>query len=134
LKSESVHTLYEVFKARGAVDTRTPDWLVFVGTKEMPECDRNLIIVSIGTLRVLPREAIEAGKREEVFYSNLSAQKRAAMPKEGKWVREMVSEEMLRQYGMPIDQEILIVNRSLLKRELTRFVESLYSRLAQRKY
>jgi len=130
LNSEVLRALHDILKTRAAVDTHTPDWLFFFGTKEFSQDTRNLFVLSITTLRVLPKEAVEVGKREEVFYSTLPAEKRAAMPKEGKWVREMVSEEMLRQYGMPVDQDILIVERSLLKKELSQFVDNFYLRLA----
>jgi hypothetical protein len=131
LKSNAMRSLYNIFKGRGAVESRAPDWLFCLETREMTAYKGDLVVVSITTLRVLPKEAIEAGKREELFYSSLSAEKRAAMPKEGKWVREMVSEEMLRQYGMPVDQDILIVKRDLIDAELSKFADKFYSMLAQ---
>ncbi len=134
LTNEVMRALYDNLKTRGAVDTHTPDWLFVVGTKELPQDTEGKVVVSIMTLHVLPKEAIEAGKREEVFYSNLSAEKKAALPKEGKWVRELMSEEMLHQFGMPTDQDIIISKRHMLNEELSRFVASFYLQYAHPKH
>jgi hypothetical protein len=134
LKPEMMRALYDMLKTRGAVDTRTPDWLFVVGTTELPQDTSGRVVVTITTLHVLPKEAIEVVKREEVFYSYLSAEKRGALPKEGKWVREMVSEEMLHQFGMPIDQHIIVGKRSMLKDELLKFVDGFYLQFARPKY
>lgn len=134
LTNEVMRALYDNLKTRGAVDTHTPDWLFVLGTKELPRDTEGRVVVSIMTLHVLPKEAIEAGKREEVFYSNLSAEKKAALPKEGKWVRELLSEEMLHQFGMPIDQDIIISERHMLKEELSQFVASFYLQYAHPKH
>jgi len=128
LKQGAMRTLYDILKARGAVDTGTPDWLFVVGTKEMPEDKAKRVVISVMTLGVLPKEAIEAGKRQEVFYSSLPAEKRAALPREGKWVREMVSEEMLQQFGTPVEQEIIIARRTMIRQELSRFVDHFYQK------
>ena len=129
LSSEAIHTLHAILLSRGAVDVHKPDRLFFVGAKLIPDTARDLVAVSISTLIVLPEEAIAAGKKEEVFYSHLPDDKKAALPKEGKWIREMVSEEMLRQYGMPEDQDILIFKRSEMKAELSKFVDDYFLRL-----
>ena len=129
LSSEAMHALHAILLSRGAVDTHKPDRLFFVGAKLIPDTSRDLVAVSISTLVVLPEEAIEAGKREEVFYAHLPDEKKAALPKEGKWIREMVSEEMLRQYGMPEDQDILIFKRSEMTVELSKFVDNYFLRL-----
>ena len=129
LSSEVMHTLHAILASRGAVDMHKPDRLFFVGAKEIPDSTRNILAVSISTLIVLPEEAIEAGKRDEVFYSHLSDAKKAALPKDGKWIREMVSEEMLRQYGMPEAQDILFIVRGELNEQLSKFVDNYFLRL-----
>jgi hypothetical protein len=134
LDHEVIWTLYDILTKKGAVDTHTPDWLFVVGTKELSQGTDERVVVSIMTLHVLPKEAIEAGKREEVFYSNLSAEKKAALPKEGKWVRELVSEEMLHQFGMPLDQDIIVCKRHTLQEELSQFVDSFYLQYAHQKH
>jgi hypothetical protein len=123
LTHEATWTLFDILKTKGAMDTRTPEWLFVVGTKELPQDPEGRVVVTITTLHALPKEAIEAGKREEVFYSHLSVEQKAAFPKDGKWVREMVSEEMLYQFGMPIDQEIIITRRASLEEELSQVVD-----------
>ena len=85
------------------------------------------------TLHMLPNEAIEVGRREEVFYSVLSKEKRAALPSEGKWVRQLVSEEMLRQFGIPMDQELIVTERGMVKAEVSKFVDRFYSKSADPK-
>jgi hypothetical protein len=123
LTGEAMLTLTDILTSRGAELTHTPDWLLVIGTKELPNDAEHRIVLAISTMRTMPNEAIDFGKRAEMFYLGMSSEKRAVLPADGKWVREMVSEEMLRQYGVPVNQEIMIVERSRTKGALLKFAE-----------
>ena len=62
----------------------------------------------------LPPEAIEAASRAEVMYAGMSQEKRRTLPAEGKWLREEVSADFLRQFWMPLESRLVIVSRSEL--------------------
>lgn len=114
-------------RARGVPIVNKADWAVWIDAACANESDSNQVILSVGIAHTLPEEAMEAGKRAEVFYSFLTAEHRAKLPKEGKWVRELMTEEFLAQFVMPIDHRIVLVRRSdvparlgMLLDELTR--------------
>ena len=56
------------------------------------------------------------------------AEKRAALPAEGKWVRESLSEDFLYEYMHPVDHELVIVSKSHLFERMDDIVEQLYRR------
>jgi hypothetical protein len=62
----------------------------------------------------LPPEAIEAGSKAEVMYAGMLPEKRGALPAEGKWVREMVSADFMRQFWMPLETKLMIVKNGEL--------------------
>ena len=77
--------------------------------------------VSLTYARALPPEMIAFGRKSEIMYAAMPAEKKAALPAEGKWVREMVSEEFARGYVNPAGGEMFVVPRRDLER---RFVEA----------
>lgn len=75
----------------------------------------------------LPPEAIEAGSRAEVMYTGMSPEKRRSLPAEGKWLREEVSADFLRQFWMPLESRIMVVSQGDLAAEVNAQVRSWYN-------
>jgi hypothetical protein len=90
--------------------------------------DSNTVVLSVGLGQTLPPRVIKLGKKAEVLYSGMPAKKRAAFPKEGKWVRESLSEDFLYEFMMPVDHKVVIVERSRLFDRLDEIAEQLYQR------
>ena len=127
LADEAMRGLLASLEKQGGSHSRTPDWIFSVGTRALQEDGKSRILLAVTLLRVLPEEVIALGKEKEAFYLNLSPERRATLPTEGKWVREMVSEEAMRQFGKPVNSRISLTDRGSLQRELSRVAEELSS-------
>lgn len=68
----------------------------------------------------------------EILYAGKSAKKKAVLPKEGKRVRESLSEDFLYEYMRLVDHELVIVSKSHLFERLDDIVEQLYRRHFER--
>jgi hypothetical protein len=76
----------------------------------------------------LPAKVIEFGTRAEILYAGKSAKKKAVLPKEGKLIRESLSEDFLYEYMRLVDHELVIVSKSHLFERLDDIVEQLFRR------
>ena len=120
---EALKTAFEAKKAD--VTSNVPLWTVVV---DVVSHESDKYIVSYVLLRGLPEPYIELARKNEMFYSNVSEEKRATYPKEGKFVREIMSEEFVRQFGLPLDSHISIIKRNELNAYATKFVDDFYGR------
>jgi hypothetical protein len=78
----------------------------------------NEVALNFIMCHALPSEAIDAGSKAEVFYAGVSPAKRAGFPAEGKWIREMVTADFMRQFWMPLESKLLIVKKAALTAEV----------------
>jgi hypothetical protein len=92
-------------------------------------------IVSVSFLmgHALPKEVLELSKNAEVMYTGVSAEKKATFPAEGKWVREKMSEEFVRQFVMPLESRLKQVKEGELNATLRQEVEELFAKYLKRK-
>lgn len=97
-----------------------------VYTFEGPDSEK--VVLSVGLGHSLPAKVIELGKKAEVLYEGMSAKQKASLPKEGKWVRESLSEDYLYEYVHHDDYELVIVSKSQLFERLDDLMEQLYRR------
>jgi len=90
-----------------------PQWVFIVGVASVAG-DEEKIAQSILSLHSLPEEIIELGVQKEAFYVNASDEQRAgfAQDEAAKRIRAMMSEEYMREYLMPQEQYLAVVNRS----------------------
>ncbi len=72
--------------------------------------DDNKIILYVLEMQVLPKEAVEIGKKAEIFYSMLGDNKKADLPAEGKFIREYVSSEYMKQFRMIRNDNLEIID------------------------
>lgn len=106
--------LQEWSKSRGILIEQRAEWAVWIDAVPVDDPGSDQFILSVGIGHTLPDDAMEVGKRAEVLYSSLPSERRATLPGDGKWVREMMTGEFLSQFVMPIDQHALVVHRSEL--------------------
>jgi len=64
----------------------------------------------------------------EILYAGKSDKKKAVLPKEGKLIRESLSEDFLYEYMRLVDRELVIVSKSHLFERLDDIVEQLFRR------
>lgn len=72
--------------------------------------DGNKIILSIVEMGVIPDEVVEVGKRAEIFYSVLDDTKKSNLTNEGKFIREYVSSEYMKQFRMLWSNNLEIID------------------------
>ncbi len=99
--------LADSLQARGWQEDEDEGWMFLVDATQRDAGD--LVALSIGVFARLPEALVQEGKQREAFFVNVSDDTRATFTEEGKWVRERVSEDYMRQFVMPQDQYIAIV-------------------------
>jgi hypothetical protein len=127
LQLQLMKSLKARLQAKGATVTdKSSDWVLLVDATPIDQVKGDLTVVSVIVLHSIPKEVIELSKKAEVFYANLSDEKRMQLLKEGKWVREMVSEEVISQYSMPINKELLVVSKNDFEQTISKIVDNFY--------
>lgn len=84
--------------------------------------ESNKLAISVTVIQRLPDNIINEMAKQEVFYSQLNANKKSQLPSEGKLIREYVSAEYLKQFGMVIDNHLEIVDSGGLDEFVKAFV------------
>lgn len=86
----------------------------------------NEIILSITQMQALPEKAIEFAAENELFYKNWNEWvSNKKLPKEGKFVREMITKEIMYKFRMPVDDTLIKCKRWDLKKEIHNYVKNL---------
>ena len=116
------------FESQGVKVEEKTEWTVWINARTIDESDTNTIILSVGLGHALPKEAIELGKQSEVFYSSFPATMKASLTKEGKWVREYITEGYLYEFVYPLDEKLAVVSREKLLERLDQIVSDLCER------
>jgi len=112
-----------------AILSDDPLFELFISTEEIKKSDENEIILSVLTTIKLPDEVIELGKKNEIFYSIHSSKKKYKnLPKEGKYIREYVTEEYLKQFHDIYDHEIFIVPETKLEEQCKKIIDNFFEK------
>ncbi|MFN3694830.1 MAG: hypothetical protein ACK4UV_07460, partial [Ignavibacterium sp.] len=93
---------------------------LLLAIKDIGESDK--LAISITLIQLLPDNIIDEMAKQEVFYSQLNANQKSKLTSEGKMIREFVSAEYLKQFGMVIDNHLAIVDKSGLNEFVKAFV------------
>jgi hypothetical protein len=72
--------------------------------------DNDKIILSVVEMQLLPKEAVEIGEKSEILYSLISGNKKANLPEEGKFIREHISAEYMKQFRMIWNDSLEIID------------------------
>ena len=113
------------FESQGVKVIDKSEWVVWFNAIPASETDTNRVILLIGIGHTLPKEAIEVGRKSEIFYSNLPAATKASLPAEGKWVREYVTEGFLYEFMYPLEEKLELVPREKLLERVDAIVNDL---------
>jgi len=127
-QGEVYHYLTQWFESRGVKVVENADWTVWFNSQVVDESDTNTVVLAIGLGHTLPKEAMDLGKQSEFFYSYLPAAAKASLPKEGKWVREYITEGFLYEFIYPLDEKLVVVPRKKLLERLDELVKALCER------
>ena len=96
-------------------------WVVLTDARQSG--DSIVIFIQVG--HSVPEEVVHLSRDAEVFYASLPPEKRVNLPKEGKWVRETVTEEYIRQFMLPLEGRLLVVASDSLDVALRREADRL---------
>jgi hypothetical protein len=107
------------FLTRGFVLSREPrEHAVYVDATERG----GLVAISFFFGEVIPDSIVQLCRNSEVFYVGLPEKKRKELPADGKWVRDMVSEEYVRQFIYPQSSRVLLVEKIELQKGIEEVV------------
>jgi hypothetical protein len=70
---------------------------------------RGQVTLSLWLCHALPAEAVSVCARAEIFYAGISPEKRAGFPAEGKWVREKLTADYVREFVLPLESRMQII-------------------------
>lgn len=127
-QGEILAHLKQWFESQGVKVVDTAEWVVWFNAFNIDESDTNHIILAIGLGHTLPKEAIELGKKSEVFYSNLPLLRKSSLPVEGKFIREYVTEGFLYEFMYPLEEKLAVVPRQKLLERLDELMNDLCAR------
>lgn len=109
LELSVMNTFKEVLKENGLLSENDNDIELLLNVKKINGED-NKIILSIVEMGVIPDEVVEVGKKAEIFYSVLDDIKKSNLPNEGKFIREYVSSEYMKQFRMVWSNSLEIID------------------------
>ena len=118
---KAVSTAFE--EKHAVISYNLPEWTMVVDVLTL---DSARYVVAWVLLEGLPEATVEFAKKGEVFYLSASPEQRSKYPPEGKVVREYMSEEFVRQYGIPVDSQILFLQREDVPTFANKFVQDFY--------
>jgi len=125
-----VKALSAAFESKQAdISSKVPEWTVVIDAMAL-ESDK--YIVSFVLLRGLPEPVVDLARKNEVFYSNVSEEQKAGFSPEGKFIREMMSEEFVRKFGMPMDSHISIIKMNELAIYAGKFADDFFARYVKK--
>lgn len=122
LEKSLINSFKESLEAKGLFSETDFDIELLIAIKEIN--GTNKVAIQVSETEVLPKEAIEIGKKAEIFYSSLDEKKKAKLPEEGKIVREYVSEEYLKQFRSIWSNDLEIIEKS----EIDNFIQKIISK------
>jgi hypothetical protein len=102
---------------------KVANWTLLIDATPIEQLKGKFVVVSIIILKNLPKDIVEYGKKAEIFYSNLSAEKRSQLSPEGKSIREAMSEEYISQFALPSSKELRVIPRSTLDQTISEIVD-----------
>lgn len=127
LRSEAQKAMHAALLARGAKRAEHPNWTFVVAAQEVEQHD-DLVVLSVAILAALPEPVVQWATESQIFYASMSNERREELPSEGKHIREYVSEEYIRGYGMLQEHEVLVVDRAGIGEGVAQIVEAFYER------
>ena len=121
LQHEVIDYFAEAFKQNNIELNYEADYELLISAKELPSA--NEVILSITKTKALGKNAVELAAQHELIYADM--QKGEDLPEEGKFVREMMTRELIYSYRAPMDNDLMIVKRNKLKKFINDYVKNL---------
>ena len=122
LEKTLINSFQESLEAKGLFSETDFDMELLIAIKEID--GTNKVAIQVSEMQVLPKEAVEVGKKAEIFYSWLDEKKKAELPEQGKFVREYASEEYLKQFRLIWSNGLDIVEKA----EIDNYVQKIVSK------
>lgn len=116
--------LKKALEKRDARQYENEDWLFLLGMSEAANSGEAALSVTV--LQKLPESIVKLGREEQVFYKTISEQDEKTYPAEGKWVREHMSEEYMRQFAMIRANYVELIKVSELEQAIEKIVDQFY--------
>ena len=117
--------IYNKFKDAGYEMTAKADIELLLVTCTLNNSKE--VAVNIIYMNSLPKEILDFNVKNESFYMQVKDNKK--YPEEGKFVREMVTEEVLLNYRTPVNYDSVIISTDNLETEISKIFDLAVKRL-----
>ncbi len=114
--------------ANGFAVSEDGEFRFFLDAKKVSGDNQNTVAISVVAQHALPEKLIQYCAEKELFYRLWEDSVRQKFPKEGKFIREYMTSEMLRQYGMLSFHDLIITRESRLDSVCVDIVERFVER------
>jgi hypothetical protein len=123
LVSHVANEMDAILKALGAERSYNEGLVFLIDAKELE--NESDTIISISVLSRLPEKIVNMGGRGQVFYSAIQNNGIQIVSDGGDQLREEITKDYLRQFMQIVSTEILLVNKSNIRSELTTYFKTL---------
>jgi hypothetical protein len=103
--------------------SQIPQFTFFLGLVNVPNAKEHQIAISVFALHALPEKMIEAGAKNELFYETMSNYDSRKLPQDGKFIREYMTSEYLKQFGMIAFTDLVIVSKDQIESEFIKIID-----------
>ncbi|NOZ61086.1 MAG: hypothetical protein GXO74_05350 [Calditrichaeota bacterium] len=114
LNQKLLDSFRKALVAKGFVVSGDGDFRFFLDAKAAAGDKNDLVAVSTFTQNLLPPKIVQFCADQEVFYKLFDNYSRKKYPKDGKFVREYVTTDFLKQYGRIIFNDLSVVSQENL--------------------
>ena len=127
LHRAAMAALEDALRGRGARTAEHPFWTFAVAVRQL-EHDAGRVALSVVATASFPESVVNWARESQVFYVGMAEDGVDALPAEGRAVREYLSEDYIRQYGMLQEHDIVVVDRDDLAGGASTLVDRFYRR------
>jgi len=128
LLSETVKQYFNTEIEKKATLSKNSIFKIFLNTTRITRQEADEIVLSVITAMTLPDEVVQLGKENEIFYSVYGKKEKPEnLPKEGKFIREYVTEEFLKQFNDIYRHEIYVVKETKLQEKCKEIVDEFFT-------
>lgn len=125
LEIELLNEFRTQLELRGIPESAEYQIQLLLDAKQVEIGGESMVILSISKMEALPGEVVDLGAENEAFYLRRASTK--DLPPEGKFVRQEMSRDWMKQFFNIHDQALFVIAPSELERTVSEYVDDLIS-------
>ena len=124
LKKELLNEFRTQLELRGIPESAEYQTQLLLDAKQVEIGGESRIILSVSRMEALPGEVVDLGAENQAFYLRMSMND---LPPEGKFVRQEMSRDWMKQFFITSGQELFLLKSSDVERIVSEYVDDLIS-------